>query len=233
MNAGLILARLDSKRFPKKATTLLGKKKLIEWCIEGVKKTSNLEPIVVTTDRAVDLPLIEIAKENNIRFYQGDFEDVSKRIAQCISHLEIKIFARINGDSPFTNSTLLDEAVTKLEKNNELDLVTNLLPRRFPYGLSIEVIRSTSYLRHQVKFTEEKYKEHATSWLYQNLDQINTIKLQYKHDNDHDIRLTVDTKEDHKILESLIQNNPDFDFHLSDVSELVKIFKLNKQITND
>jgi len=221
VKAGLILARLDSSRFPNKAITDLGDKKLVQWCIDGVKNAGGIEPILVTTTRVIDSPLIEVAKLNNIKFFKGDFENVAKRIFDCIHHFDIDIFARINGDSPFVNKILLDKALNLFDQDTTLDFVTNLLPRKFPYGLSVELMRSKTYKKYYNELKSLDYQEHITKWFYENLDLLNIFKLHYSYGNVHYVRFTVDTIEDHTNLEKFIHNNPNFDFYNSTVHELV------------
>ncbi len=229
MNAALILARTDSRRLPNKVISELGGKKLIQWCIDGVQKVENLEPILVTSDRDVDLPLIEIAKENKIKYFQGDFENIAKRILDCIHHFNIEMFARVNGDSPFLNKQITEEALRILNENPKVDFVTNLVPRRFPYGLSVEIMRSNVFEKNYSQLNTKELREHITSWFYQNPDKLTIHGLEYKYGNDHDIRFTIDTAEDHNNVEKIILNNPTFDFHTSTIKEILEKFKVNKK----
>lgn len=225
MKAALILARTDSKRLPNKAISNLGNKKLIQWCIDGVLNTEILEPIIVTSDRAIDLPLIEIAKENNIKYFQGDLQNVAKRVFDCIHFFEVDVFARINGDSPFVNKRLIQDAINILHTNPTTDFVTNLIPRAFPYGLSVEVMRSKTFKQYYSELSTLDFQEHITSWFYQNSDLLNIYELKYGFGNDHEVRFTVDTKEDHAMIENFILNNPTFDFCNVSINELVNKFR--------
>jgi spore coat polysaccharide biosynthesis protein SpsF len=225
MNAALILARIDSKRLPNKAIKNVGGKKLIQWCIDGILNTKSLEPVLVTTDRPVDDPLIEVAKQNNIKYFRGSTYNIAKRIYDCINFFNIDIFARINGDSPFVNQKLISEALEILKKNPDIEFVTNLVPRRFPYGLSVEMLRSSVYKKHYSKINTPEFQEHITSWFYQNPDQVKIFKLNYKNGNDHHLRFVVDTYDDRDNIENFILENPSFDFHNAPLKELVKRYK--------
>ncbi len=230
MNAALILARTDSSRFPNKVISELGGKKLIQWCIDGILNVENIEPILVTSDRDVDLPLVEVAQQNKIKFFQGDFENIAKRVLDCIHHFDIDLLARINGDSPFVNRSILEEALGILGTNPEVDFVTNLIPRRFPYGLSVEIMRSKVFEKSYSQLNTKAMREHITTWFYQNTDKFNIHGLEYPYGNDHDIRFTVDTFEDHKNIEEIILNNPTFDFHNAPINEIVAKFKMNTNL---
>ncbi len=203
----------------------VGGKKLIQWCIDGVVNTRLLEPIIVTTDRPVDDPLIEVAKQNGIKYFRGNAFNISKRIFDCINFFNIDIFARINGDSPFVHRELIAKALNVIKLNPEIEFVTNLVPRRFPYGLSVELIRSDAYKKHYPKINSPEFQEHVTSWFYQNTDKIKTYTINYKNGNDHHLRFVVDTPEDRDNIEKFIINNPSLNFYDAPIKELVEKYK--------
>jgi len=229
MNAALILSRVDSKRFPGKAITNLGSKKLIKWCIDGVLNIDNIEPIIVTTDRSIDDPLADIAKESKIKVYRGSLNNVAKRVFDCINHYDIDIFARINGDSPFINKDLIEEAVSRFDIDEKIDFVTNLIPREFPYGLSVEMMKSSTFRMYYPRIQSQHHQEHLTSWFYENEEKINISKIAYSEGNDHDLKFAIDTEEDHKVIERVINENLDFNFYNSSIKETVKLFRIKRQ----
>ena len=57
------------------------------------------------------------------------------------SNEHYKSFVRISADSPLIDPSLIDKAVT-LFKKNRFDIVTNVFPRTFPKGFSVEVVNS-------------------------------------------------------------------------------------------
>jgi len=217
-------------RLPNKAILNVGGKKLIQWCIDGILNSTSLVPIIVTTDRPVDDPLIEVAMQNNIKYFRGNTHNIAKRIYDCINFFNIDIFARINGDSPFVNRNLIKEALNVLNNKPEFDFVTNLIPRRFPYGLSVEMLRSTVYKKYFANISTPEFQENVTTWFYQNMDQVNTYIINYENGNDHNLRFVVDTNEDRDNIEKLILENPSFDFYNAPLKELVKRYK--NTITN-
>lgn len=219
------MARMDSTRLPNKATMNVGGKKLIQWCIDGVVNTRLLEPIIVTTDRPVDDPLIEVAKQNKIKYFRGDTYNVAKRIYDCLIFFNVDIFVRITGDSPFVNRELIEQGLHILRHNPEIEFVTNIVSRRFPYGLSVEIFRSETYKKHFPKIISAEHQEHMTSWFYQNMDKVNSFTIEYLNGNDHDLRFVVDTPEDRDNIEKFIINNPSLNFYDAPIKELVEKYK--------
>ncbi|MCB0651976.1 MAG: hypothetical protein KDC85_11930 [Saprospiraceae bacterium] len=225
MTAALIYSRMDSQRLPQKALKLLGTKKLIQWAIDGAIVLEGVEPILLTTDRSVDDPLVEIALTNGIRFFRGDTHNVAKRTFDCINYYNIDIFARLNGDSPFLSKKLLREGIRILESSEQYDFVTNLFPRHFPYGMSVEVMRSDLFKKHYPEINTLSFQEHITSWFYNNTDQFRLYKIIDPSINDHDIRLVVDTAEDLEKLNVMVSQNPGVDFHTLPLRDLINLYK--------
>ena len=218
----MVLARMGSERFPGKALTLIDNKPLIEWCISGLLPADDYSIVLATSDDQSDDPLATWAEEFGITCFRGSNENVAKRVSDCIAKFDIDYFARINGDSPLVNRPNLVRAF-KIAEQGEYDLVTNLVPRSFPYGISIEVIKSTTYIEHIVPLTDVVYQEHITTYFYRNLELFNYYCISYEGGNDHDIRLVVDKPEDKEKIENLLQHIPKDKMHALD--EIVKIYK--------
>lgn len=202
----IIYSRLSSTRFPRKALAALGEKRVVDWAIEGAKLFSDSTVILATSNKEEDKELVEVAKENKIRFFQGELNDVAKRTIDCCNEFELDYFFRINGDSPFLNIPLMEKALEKLS-NQEFDLISNLVNRSYPYGMSCELIRVETFAK-AYDYFDGHHKEHITSFYYTNDTQFNIGALPVLSQDYSKIRLTVDTKEDLEIL-NVWQKNKD------------------------
>jgi spore coat polysaccharide biosynthesis protein SpsF len=212
MNCGaVILARMDSKRFPEKATKLLRGKRLIEWCIDGAVG-EGYSTVLATSDTDHDDPLAEIARGKGIPCFRGPLENVAKRVLMCIREHKLDFFARVNADSPFVRNELIGEAF-KLAVKQDMEFVTNLVPRAFPYGISVEVLKSSVFERCYNDLNTDRYREHVTSYFYDNIGRFRTQFIPYQG-NDQDVRLVVDTPEDLDRIERMIS------FAKADISRL-------------
>jgi spore coat polysaccharide biosynthesis protein SpsF (cytidylyltransferase family) len=221
-NGIIILARMDSKRFPYKAITKLGDKKLIEWCIDGVVNNKQYKTILATTNREIDKPLMNIAKNKGISYFQGALDNVANRVLECIKNFNLDYFARVNGDSPFVRKELLIEGF-KIIYEQDLDVVTNLVPRAFPYGISVEILKSSIFCSNYDNFTTNCYKEHITSYFYEHFGQFKTYCMQYEHGNDSDVRLVVDTPSDREHIEKMLSYSKNIQ-ELT-IAEIVKLYR--------
>ncbi len=196
MKAGIILTRMDSQRLPQKAFLKIGNIKLVEYPIKALLREKFFIPIIATTDRPIDNPLADLAEKYNIKIFRGDFKNVSKRVIDCLNFFKIEEFARINGDSPFLQIDLLKKGYKLLIKNN-LDFVTNLFPRSFPYGISVEIFRAKVYTEKMENIRNPFYQEHITSFFYDNIKNFNYANILFDgQEKSKDIHLTVDTAED-------------------------------------
>ena len=223
--AAIILSRIDSNRLPGKALKKIGGKTLIQRTIDRVKAKNDFVPIIATTNREIDKPLINVAEENGILHFKGSLENVAKRVKDCIIHYGFEYFARLNADSPFVPIELLDTAKNKIV-NSKYDFITNLLPRTFPYGISVEMFNSKSFIQGMSYYNGiNKYEEHISSYFYENKENYNYLNLFNDNlkleDELSGLRLVVDTQEDFNTLEKVYQ----FDNNLFDLSTQIIIKK--------
>lgn len=223
----IVLARMDSSRLPGKALKKIGEKTLIEHCIAKLKSDSLCQPILATSDRDIDYPLIEVAKKNGIEYFTGDLDNVANRVQECVRHFNLDYFARVNGDSPFLNFRLLRDSLDELVTGN-YDFVTNLLPRSFPYGISLEIFATTAYLKGYNLFRGNKYyEEHITSYFYDNKANFNYKNIFSGFNISEEelirIRLVVDTKEDYETIIRMYEL--DKNIFEADIESLCSIYK--------
>ena len=139
----LIQARSSSKRFKNKVFCKIFNKTLIEHVINNVRNSKLVKKIVVTTSKEKsDQKLFKLLKSKNVNVFRGSLNNVSKRVLDAAKKYKSKYFLRVNGDSPMIDSTLIDKAIRIHKKNKSFDLITNVFPRTFPSGQSVEIIRA-------------------------------------------------------------------------------------------
>ena len=105
--------------------------------------------------------------------------------------------------------------------NGEYDLVTNILPRSYPAGQSVEVIRASTFEKVYEKMSRPDHFEHVTKYYYEHSDEFRIKNFS----NDKDLssyRLVVDTPEDLKRIEKIIgtMTRPHTEYSLDDFIEL-------------
>ena len=76
---------MGSKRFPGKMLEKLGNHSIIEWVIKRLKRSRNLDTIVLATSKRSKDDIFEtITKENGIKLFRGDENDVLGRFYECV-----------------------------------------------------------------------------------------------------------------------------------------------------
>jgi spore coat polysaccharide biosynthesis protein SpsF len=204
---GIIQARLDSNRLPGKAlkTTENGQA-LVGYVIERAKRVQGLSSIVLaTSERDIDTPLCGYATQQGIEYFRGSLNNVAHRMLTCALNWKSDYFIRLNGDSPFLDIQLLNKGVDACA-DGRVDMVTNLIGRTFPYGISVEVIHTGTFQRIYSDFTSAEYQEHITQYFYHNIDQFIVHQLTSPDLDLRKARLVVDTMEDWEIFEQMVHH---------------------------
>lgn len=162
----LIQSRLNSSRFPGKALHKIKDVPLILRVYKQIKKSKYRNKVVVALSNAQsDHKLAFFLKEKKINFFRGSLNNVAKRLFDASIQHKSKFFMRINGDSPLIKPSIIDRAIELHKNNKKYDIITNVLPRSFPKGQSVEII-STEILNKYGKSFNKFDKEHVTTFFY-------------------------------------------------------------------
>ena len=172
------MARLSSARLPRKALLEINGKPIIEYVIESINKCENGSDIILLTSiNKEDDELCEWADSKNVDIFRGPLNEVANRALEAAIKYGYDSFVRISGDSPLINHQFVDYGIS-LFNNHNYDLVTNIHPRTFPKGQSVEII-STKTLRKilQKKISAEE-NEHVTKFFYNNHDKFDILNFE-------------------------------------------------------
>ena len=115
MNIGVIPARLNSKRFPKKILAPLHGKPMIAHVVERVKQATSIDRVILAID----------SEETQEALAEFDFDTVmtsrghqsgTDRVAEVIQEIdEAKIIINIQGDEPLIDPKVIDGLVATFE----------------------------------------------------------------------------------------------------------------------
>ncbi|MFO7971603.1 MAG: hypothetical protein R6U40_07615 [Desulfobacterales bacterium] len=204
MSGAIILARLDSSRFPGKVMKKIQNMRIIEVILRRLFASGFSKDLVcvATTDRVVDDPLVLWAKNRNVNVYRGPVDDVARRCLHCAKNLKWDCFARVNADSPFVPGRLVKQGVDEVACGRA-DFATNLIPRSYPYGVSVEVV-GTEFYEQSLHNANAEDLEHVTAHLYKSLPP-KTKKYICPVSNVGGCHLAVDTPEDLKRIDSVME----------------------------
>lgn len=218
-------ARMGSSRLPGKTLKLIKGKPLIFYVIERLKLIGE-EIVVLTSQLPIDDILEEWCIDNNIKCFRGSEENVLERYYKAAIFYKADNIIRATGDNPLVGPFFAKELLDK-HINNKVDYSSNKseIGSNLPDGLGVEIFTFESLEISMRKSTQKHHFEHVNEYILENKDK---FKI-YKDCNaggfiDHSqIRLTVDTAQDFKKIEKII-NNPSFkiDIRYNELLELVK-----------
>ena len=217
--ATIIQARMNSSRLPNKVLKKINSKPLIEYLIDQVTFKNTDMPIVVATSiKKTDQEIVDYCINHNLEFYRGDLLNVASRFYKIIKIYNLDFFVRVCADSPLLDGNLIKKAVTFADR--DVDIITNVMPRSFPKGQSVEVVNCETFLSHYEKLTLEQDFEHVTRYFYKNSTFFNIINL--KNDKDFSsVNLAVDTKHDFEKVSKIIRNfeKKHYEYSFKDIIE--------------
>lgn len=121
--AGIIPARFSSTRLPGKPLIMIVGKPLIQHVYENVLKCQSLDFVIVATD---DERIIETVQKfgGNAVMTPPDLPSGTDRCAFAARSLDYDIVANIQGDEPFLEPAIIDQAVETFNANAEIQVVT-------------------------------------------------------------------------------------------------------------
>ena len=173
----IIQARVNSKRFPEKVLNKINDHTVLVQVINQVNAVFPRNKIIVATSKGKkDLKICQICKRKGVRYFRGDLNNVAKRFYSILKKSNSKSFIRICADSPFIDPILVKKFI-KIFKLNKPDFLTNVMPRSFPKGQSIEIFDSKIYKKNFKKIKKEKDLEHVTTFFYSNKKKFKYLNI--------------------------------------------------------
>lgn len=198
----IVQARTGSARLPRKVLLELAGKPLLVHVLDRLARARGLDATVVaTSDEPGDDAVAALCAAHGTPCVRGPHEDVAARFALAAREHRLDAFVRVSGDSPLLDPALVDRAVARF-REGDVDLVTNVRPRSFPPGQSVEVVATQRFLQLLPKMTTVHEREHVTPLLYDSGLRIARVDSGRDYG---DLSLTVDTAEDLERIAGLIR----------------------------
>ena len=195
MIGAVIQARMNSQRLPGKVLQTVGDKSLLQYVLERVKRCKQINEIVIATSlESGDDPVSIFCQGHGVGCYRGSLFDVASRFNSILMTHSWDAVVRINGDSPLLDQHLIDSGISYFA-GKDYDLVTNVFPRTYPRGQSVEIIRASTFKRIYPKMRDQEDLEHVTRFFYHNSTDFHIFNFSSPVDYSA-IPLSVDTPED-------------------------------------
>lgn len=178
--------------------------------VERTARARRVHSVVVATSICPrDDPIAEIAALRGWTCFRGDEADVLDRYWRAAQEHEADVVVRVTADCPLIDPALIDQVVEILEEDPRADYASNTLaPRTFPRGLDTEAFRISALERAWRESRERSYREHVTTYIWQQPAEFELRGLWYSSDLSAE-RWTVDSQEDLALARAIFQAGPD------------------------
>jgi spore coat polysaccharide biosynthesis protein SpsF len=195
-----VQARMSSTRLPAKVLLPVAGRPLLGYVLERVALAGETV-VVATSDQPDDDPVAQFASDAGVQVFRGSLPDVAGRFAALADSFGLDALVRVSGDSPLIDPALVDEAIS-LFGAGEVDLVTNVFPRSFPVGQSVEVLSRAALDRVLAATDDPSDREHVTRYVYAHHKDFRIQNFAHERDVSH-VRHVVDTEEDLRRVEAI------------------------------
>lgn len=177
MITAVIQARMSSRRLPGKVLRPINGHPVLGHVAARCSQVVGVDHVVIaTSDERSDTPIAEFAHRQGLACYRGPLDNVYERFAGLLHKRETDYFVRVCADSPFLDPGLLETAITQ-SLNYDVDLITNVFPRSYPKGQSVELIRRSAFLAQEFQALDGFSAEHVTQGFYRHPDQFDILNF--------------------------------------------------------
>ena len=161
----VVQARFGSRRFPGKVLADFRGKKVLSHVLEAVGQACEKGNVVLaTSDQSQDDAVAAFAANGGWAVHRGSLEDVWSRFRDIAMASDATWIIRICADSPLMSPPLI-KTMSQLA-HPDLDLITNIHPRTFPHGQSVEILHRRLFEEARSHPKTSADREHVTPHLY-------------------------------------------------------------------
>lgn len=212
---GLVQARTNSSRLPKKVLAQIEGKPLVWHIINRLKQVQKITDVVIsTTNNDADKQLCSFAESENIPYYAGSEDDILDRLYQTGKKFNATILIKVNGDCPLVDPTVIDRGLEMyLEAKKTPDLVVNSMKNTFPDGMQFGIFNFQTLCKLWSEIQDKFWREFIYMYMTENSDKFEIINVENDR-NLSNLRWVVDYPEDlefvRQVYGNLYNQNPNF-----------------------
>ena len=188
---------MGSTRLPGKILRPIGDRVLLDHVLSRLRRLKHTATIVVaTSENPQDNTVVEFCRQRGTECFRGSEANVLERYYLCAQHYNFKQIVRLTADNPFTDIEELDNLIAlHLASNSDLSHSFGALP----IGVGAEIFTFAALEASYREGSAPHHLEHVDEYLLEHPERFKTTPFQVsgiKHQPQ--LRLTVDTPEDHR-----------------------------------
>ncbi|WP_119417838.1 cytidylyltransferase domain-containing protein [Desertibaculum subflavum] len=199
-----IEARMTSSRLPGKVMMEIAGRPALELMVERLSRVPSLDgTVIATTVNAADQPIVDLAGRLGIGCFRGSEEDVLARVLGAAEAHAIDVIVETTGDCPLIDPAVVERTIQAYRASGA-DYVANVLRRTYPIGMDTQVF-ARSVLADVARRTGDPYDhEHVSVFIYRHPELYRLLNVAAPNrQTDPELRLTLDTADDLKLLRAL------------------------------
>ena len=167
----IVQARASSSRLPGKVLKPFGEATLLAHILKRLRP-AGLPVWVATSLDSSDDPIATIGSAEADGVHRGELDDVLARFIGCLDALPVEpeLVLRVCADRPFVDPELAQGLVEAYGEVGNPDYLANNVPKSYPDGLDLELIRTDALRRADAEAIDSAEREHVTPFVYRRPD---------------------------------------------------------------
>jgi spore coat polysaccharide biosynthesis protein SpsF len=168
---------------------------MLAYTVERLRRCRTVQDVALATStQPEDDRVAALGERLGVRVHRGPLDDVLGRFVDAARALGATAVVRVSGDSPLIDPQIVDRVVSRFLAV-PCDLATNVFPRSFPKGQSVEVVTLAALERAAAATQDPEEREHVTRFLYRHPAEFGIENIAFDRDASG-IQLSVDTAAD-------------------------------------
>ena len=176
--AVILVARSGSSRFPNKILAKIGEKSVLEYLLIKLQKVRAPVILATTISKVDDQLCVEAQRLGVKHIFRGHELDVAARFKDAFHLVNSDYYVRLNGDNIMFDPSILNLAMEQCSAGQP-EVFSNVVSRKFPFGMSVEILEKECFCRSYPKFNGTSDNEHVTQWFYNNKKKIMIQEFEY------------------------------------------------------